>query len=65
MTARRKRREIDVIDVNRLWGVHVGSRSGGAYLIGTVRHADYRLARQAASEQWPDTRIGFLEERDG
>lgn len=57
-----KLREIDVIDVNREWGVWAGSPRHG-YLIGTVRHADRYLARQEAKRVWPNTRIGYLTER--
>lgn len=54
-------RMIDVIDVNRRWGVWVGSRRHG-YLVGVVRAPDYRSAMTAARAAHPATRIGFLEE---
>lgn len=54
-------REIDVIDVNRSWGVWVGSRRHG-YWIGTVKAHDRLTALRTAREAHPGTRIGFVEE---
>lgn len=54
-------REIDVIDVNRLWGVWVGSRQWG-YRIGSVRAHDRLTALRTARAERPGTRVAFVEE---
>lgn len=61
MSAARKR-ERDVIDVSRQWGVWVGSRSSVSYRIATVRATDYLLAMKAARAQIPGKRIGYVEQ---
>ncbi|QEH79911.1 hypothetical protein EIK56_17940 [Sphingomonas sp. C8-2] len=57
------RRAVDIIDVNRVWGVWVGSRRYG-YRIGTVRAADRLTALRIARSNHPNIRIGFVEEDD-
>lgn len=54
-------RAIDVIDVNRIWSVFVGSRRWG-HGLATVQAASRVLAMNAARAKCPGTRIGFVEE---
>ena len=57
-----KRREVDIIDVNQLWGAWSGSRRYG-YLLGTVRAHDRLAALAAARAAFPGTR--YVEARHG
>lgn len=56
-------REIDVIDVNRLWSVWVGTRAYG-YRIGSVRAHDRLTALRTARAERPGTRVGYVLEDD-
>lgn len=59
-----KRRQRDVINVNRSWTAFTGTRMCG-FSVGIVYGADYQQAMQQAKARFPDERRMFVDPHDG